>query len=246
MAENIIHEQGSIQIPAIGEPEDWKELGIDECDEPLVSLESVDRIVTSSEYCRRGYQNALRQTYVRLGVRSKLCDAAELLPLDHKLLVFDGWRPKALQEELFDELSGRNRREHPDLTDDEVTAMTKTYVTYPNDDPTAPNPHLTGGAIDLSICDADGSPLSMGTKFDEFSPKSRTRYYEDLLAIKKELSTDELSYLRNRRLLFHVMSAVGFTNYAEEWWHYDYGNQFWSSLTQQKAIYGPAFKVANA
>lgn len=239
-------EKLSVQIPAIAEPENWEEVEIDECNEPLVLLESVDGIVPFSEYSRRGYKSALEQTYVRLGVRSKLYQAANFLPPDHKLVIFDGWRPKALQKELFDELHQRNRKEHPDLSDQEITEMTETYVTYPNDDPMAANPHLTGGAVDLNICDATYSPLSMGTNFDEFSPKSRTRYYEELLAANKELSPDELRYLRNRRLLFHAMSTVGFTNYAEEWWHYDYGNQFWSKLTGQQAIYGPALKVANA
>ena len=35
------------------------------------------------------------------------------------------------------------------------------------------------------------------------------------------------------------MIEQGFTSYAEEWWHFDYGDQFWGSITGQDAIYGP-------
>lgn len=33
---------------------------------------------------------------------------------------------------------------------------------------------------------------------------------------------------------------AGFINYPEEWWHFDYGNQFWAKLAGKKAIYGAA------
>ena len=34
--------------------------------------------------------------------------------------------------------------------------------------------------------------------------------------------------------------AEGFTAYAEEWWHYDHGDQFWGLATGRAAIYAAA------
>ncbi len=34
------------------------------------------------------------------------------------------------------------------------------------------------------------------------------------------------------------MIEKGFTNYPMEWWHYDYGNQFWAKIKGVNAIYG--------
>lgn len=47
----------------------------------------------------------------------------------------------------------------------------------------------------------------------------------------------------NRRLLYTVMVEAGFTNYPLEWWHYDYGDQFWGHLSKRDAIYGLAEKL---
>lgn len=31
---------------------------------------------------------------------------------------------------------------------------------------------------------------------------------------------------QNRKILYDAMIIAGFTNYPEEWWHFDFGNQF--------------------
>jgi D-alanyl-D-alanine dipeptidase len=79
-------------------------------------------------------------------------------------------------------------------------------------------------------------PLEMGTAFDEVSPKTATRFYEE----KSEHTAEEQECLHNRRLLFNVMKTAGFTNYNEEWWHFDSGNQFNAIQTGETAKYGAA------
>lgn len=79
----------------------------------------------------------------------------------------------------------------------------------------------------------------MGTTFDYFEPKAGTRYFEDKIELGEELSGLELAALKNRRLLYHLLNDVGFTNYREEWWHFDYGDQFWGKLSGDAAVYGP-------
>ena len=34
------------------------------------------------------------------------------------------------------------------------------------------------------------------------------------------------------------MTAVGFTNFPSEWWHFDYGDEKWGLFTDNAPIYG--------
>lgn len=86
--------------------------------------------------------------------------------------------------------------------------------------------------MDLTLY-RDGHPLAMGTDFDDFRPQAATRYYE-----QPGLSGEQRRWRNNRRLLYHLMAAQGFTNYEEEWWHFDFGNPSWARLTGQPACYG--------
>lgn len=81
-------------------------------------------------------------------------------------------------------------------------------------------------------------PLKMGTVFDGVHPETATRFYEELGSAR--LNDEGHQCLDNRRLLWNVMVKAGFSNYLEEWWHFDYGNQFDGARTGNPAIYGPA------
>jgi D-alanyl-D-alanine dipeptidase len=119
---------------------------------------------------------------------------------------------------------------NPNLDDTTYTQMTQQFVSLPSNSMTAPSPHYTGGSIDLTIVDDSGRPLDMGTAFDDFTDAAHTAHYEHSDTIVRE----------NRRLLYHLMTAAGFSNYPFEWWHYDYGNQFWAyRLEKPNAFYGP-------
>jgi len=83
----------------------------------------------------------------------------------------------------------------------------------------------------------------MGTEFDHFGPEAATRHFEEM-TYSDQTSFEGDGPLQNRRLLFHTMVDQGFTNYSEEWWHFDYGNQFWAHVNGVHAIYGPARPLA--
>jgi D-alanyl-D-alanine dipeptidase len=100
-------------------------------------------------------------------------------------------------------------------------------VTPPSRAPDAPPPHLTGGAVDLTLADGDGRPLDLGTDFDAFVPEAGARALEDLAVPAREL----------RRRLFWTMADQGFTAYVEEWWHFDLGDQFWGLVRGCAARY---------
>jgi len=89
----------------------------------------------------------------------------------------------------------------------------------------------------LKLLRERAQPIRMGTMFDEVSPGTGTRYYEQKLA-EGALTPEETECLQNRRLLYNVMVRAGFSNYSEEWWHFDCGNQFDAIRSGRQAIYG--------
>ncbi len=127
----------------------------------------------------------------------------------------------------------------PLLDDQEITALASQFVALPSAQSISPSPHITGGAVDLTIVDDSGICLEMGTEFDTTTEKSGTVYYEKKAEAKEKMSAEDMEAMYNRRLLFGVMTKAGFTNYPDEWWHYDYGNQNWALLKGEKeAFYG--------
>lgn len=227
-------------IPEFRSNNGWKEVPIEECGEPLVMLNDLDPdlIVVIPEYFQKKIENASEQQYFREGNAKKLLEAATFLQRIHptyRLAIADAWRPLEVQQSLFDGFARNIKEEHPDWSDEKVKTEAQTYVSIPSADPAKPSPHNTGGAVDLYIIDGENE-VPMGGPFDAFGEISRTNFYEDAV------TEQEIEWRNNRRLLNHVMSQAGFINYPEEWWHFDYGNQFWAKLAGQKAIYG-AVKV---
>ncbi|MFG9942301.1 M15 family metallopeptidase [Pseudomonas aeruginosa] len=102
--------------------------------------------------------------------------------------------------------------------------------------PRGAHPHLTGGAVDVTLCDAQGRWLDMGSAFDEAVPASYTAYFERLA----EPDARQRRVRDHRRLLYHAMLDAGFSNLPSEWWHYDFGDQLWAWHTgATQALFGP-------
>lgn len=226
-------------IPRIKAPIDWKNIPIQENKESLVALSPLDKkgIFIDAQYFQLGLPQALKELYAREGVVEKLIQAAELLPTGYALLIWDAWRPLAVQQALFDAQCQVVREQFPSLSEREVQKQTQIYVYAPSDNISCPSPHYTGGSIDLTIVDATGSPLPMGTAFDTFDSRSRSRALEEQAENGSQLAEEEQGWLENRRLLYSVMATVGFTYDWEEWWHFDYGNQSWGAITGRAAMY---------
>lgn len=209
----------------------WREVPIEPVDEPLVAVDRLSpRIADRAEYHRWGVAGALPRSWVRRGVGERLVAAAASLPDGMGLAVWDGYRPLEVQKALFDQYLAELIAVHPEMPADAVEEAAAKYVTPPSRSIYAPPPHLTGGAVDLTLTDADGEPLELGTGFDAFGPEAGTRALEDTPGRWRDL----------RRVLFWAMHDAGFTNYAEEWWHFDHGDQFWALATGGVAVYGPA------
>ena len=104
------------------------------------------------------------------------------------LKIFDAYRPPQAQQVLWDFL--------PDPT----------YIA----DLKRGSNHSRGTAIDLTLVDAQGQDLDMGTGFDEMSIASE--HFHPGLPEHVQ---------RNRTLLLGVMHGAGFTHIPSEWWHYE-------------------------
>ncbi len=130
-------------------------------------------------YARMGIPGAVNECYVREGVYRRLLAVARTLPEGLSLLVLDGWRPWRVQQYLFETLQATIQANHPELDEQELLGRTREFVAQPSTEPTAPSPHLTGGAVDVTLCDTDGLPLDMGTLFDEAVPASHADALED-------------------------------------------------------------------
>ena len=76
-------------------------------------------------------------------------------------------------------------------------------------DPNKGSPHSRGAAVDLTLIDAQGRELDMGTAFDEFSPRSH--HGADGITPEAQM---------NRMVLLGLMTAAGWDFYRNEWWHY--------------------------
>jgi D-alanyl-D-alanine dipeptidase len=239
-----IQELQEVPIPPLPSIAGRESVSISECGEALVSLDGLraSGIALQPEYCRQDYSAALNDCFVREAVRMKLLAAARHLIPDRYLVILDAWRPVELQRQIFDRIRSTLKSRFLDATDNDLDEKTKVYVSYPSLNADAPPPHLTGGAVDLSIADKDLALLEMGTSFDHFGPEAGTRYFEEKLAAGDLLSRKEQLALKNRRLLFHLLSNQGFTNYREEWWHFDYGDQFWGKSAGTSSPYGPVFQ----
>lgn len=207
-----------------------------DCGEPLVDLSTFcpGRIECRSAYYKQGIKGSIPTCMLRKGAAERLVTAAEKLPAGWKFRVFDGWRPHSVQKALFDDYLCQlaYREENQDLTVRELMTLTREFVAFPSTDPLRPYNHGGGGAIDLTIVDEKGEPLDMGTGFDDFTDLSHTRYFEE--------HDGNPEARGNRRLLYHLMTGAGFTNYDGEWWHFDYGNPLWASYTGKEPFYGLA------
>lgn len=209
----------------------WQEVPIQECGESLVSLTNnpLPKVQLYPFYYYRGISGALNDILCRESIYEKLRSAANHLPKNHSLLIWDAWRPYAVQQYLFEEFKNTIERLNP-LGD--VNDLVSKFVSFPSINSNNPSPHFTGGSVDLTVIDESGKLLEMGTAFDHFGEESNTQFFSE------SHSPQGILIHQNRKLLLDAMVELGFQNYENEWWHFDYGNQFWGIKTGEIAKYG--------
>ena len=152
---------------------------IEPVEEPLVPVNAIGpRVIDVPMYHRAGLPGALPRNWLREGVAARLAAVAGGLPDGMTLVVWDGYRPIATQAALFNGYLDELTMVHPDWPADALEDAAARYVTPPSRSALAPPPHLTGGAVDLTLGDGDGRPLDLGTDFDAFVPEAGARALE--------------------------------------------------------------------
>ena len=119
-----------------------------------------------------------------------------------ELLVLDALRPQRVQERMWKALEPRG-----------LTA----YLAHPE----RGSIHSFGMAVDVTLVDASGRELDMGTAFDDLTERSHPALEERMLGLG-ELREE---HLRNRKLLREAMRAEGWHGINSEWWHFDGGER---------------------
>jgi D-alanyl-D-alanine dipeptidase len=112
----------------------------------------------------------------------------EFIRRGYKIKLYDCYRPLDIQKKMWKIVSN------------------PIYVA----DPTKGSIHNRGGAVDITLVDAGGTELDMGTSFDYFGIEA-SHNYTNLSETVKE----------NRKLLKSVMTAANFNSFDSEWWHYN-------------------------
>lgn len=219
-------------IPNRAEPVIYMETAF--IDSNFVEVVSNDIFDVKMMYPILNMENAENKCYMRKEVLDKLFLASKLLPMGYKFRIWDAWRPISLQLELYGKYSRKIISEYNlDAANEiQVKKMISQFVSEPILDRDLPPVHTTGGAVDLTVVNAKGIELDMGSEYDEFTSRTYSSYYE----------SEENKIVRdNRRILYNAMINVGFTNLPSEWWHFDYGNRFWAFYKRKPAIYRGVF-----
>lgn len=133
---------------------------------------------------------------LRRSVADRLARAAATLAQhDRRLLLWDCYRPAAIQK-LFWQLVPDPR-----------------YVAKPvygkDGTPVSGSRHSRGAAIDVGLVDADGNPVTLPTAHDDFSKAAHRKN------ARKSAGAAELATLDA------ALTAEGFLGMPTEWWHYD-------------------------
>jgi zinc D-Ala-D-Ala dipeptidase len=191
----------------------------------------------------RQFSGALEDVWCRASVASRLATVnVTLRKYGVELLVADGYRPLDLQWQLWFHFLEKARAQPGLLTELDREKFALRYCSDPRgfniqDSKTWPT-HITGGAVDVTIRDVlSRTRIWMGSDLDEPTDESSTDFFE------KSTSKQENGVKEYRRLLFHAMTHAGFTNYPNEWWHFDWGNQMWAFFSVKEpriAHYGVA------
>ena len=149
--------------------------------------------------------NFLKQTvydcgecYLRKSTAEALVKANEAFKqLGYRIKLFDCYRPLSVQKKMWKILPGTH------------------YVA----NPAKGSKHNRGAAVDLTLVDAQGKELNMGTPFDFFGKEAHHTYTQH----SKEV-------LENRKLLKETLDKYNFKSIYSEWWHYEYRPEMQSKV----------------
>lgn len=189
------------------EPVNWEKIytdqGLEKVNTDANNILVELRYSSKNNFIGEDVYGNLEDAYLQPEALQKLYTAAELLEqknLDLKILIWDGARPRRIQQVLWDTV---------DIPIEERSQ----YVANPK----SGSIHNYGCAIDLTLADSTGKPIDMGTDYDNFNEIAHITN-EDYLVSKGILTEQQVE---NRLILRSIMSEAGFLPINSEWWHFD-------------------------
>lgn len=173
--------------------------------------------------------NNIDYTKMRKTVYEKLKQAQFLLPQGLRFCLYESYRSLTLQKSLFDARYEKIKSKHPEWSSKQIFTETIRMVSPVINQDGSPNipPHSTGAAIDVYLINEQEEAIEMG-----IHPKD---WMEDLDG-SLSLTASEIipaKAKQNRKIMSHVLEAVGFVNYRNEYWHWSYGDRYWAYYKQK-------------
>ena len=175
----------------------------------LVDIQEIDSTIhvslmyaTADNFMKKVLYPDIRKAFVLPELAEKLANAQKQLQAIHpgySLIIYDAARPLHVQREMWE------------------TAQTMGMTKYVANPLKRNGLHNYAAAVDISIVDENGTPLSMGTPIDWFGPESHTTDEAQLVADGK-ITEQELA---NRMLLRKIMKSNGMLTIRSEWWHFE-------------------------
>lgn len=178
----------------------------------LVDIQAIDStILVDVKYATEDnfmgivlYEN-YHKVYLQEEVAERLSKAQQALKNYNpnlSLLVFDGTRPRSVQQQMWDALDTLPIHERTKFVSNPANGSL----------------HNLGCAVDLTIVDTQTNEwLDMGAGYDDLRKIAYPRHEERFLA-SGELTEEQVN---NRKLLREVMRAGGFWVIETEWWHFN-------------------------
>lgn len=217
----------------------YQQIPILECGEPLVPIPpNVFAIEQPHPYQKLGAPYGDRSPYfLRQSVLEHLTAAQIYLHHQYprwQLQIFDAYRPIAVQQFMVDYTfaqvlrdKGLNAKNLAAAQRQAILEEVYRFWAVPSTSPLMPPPHSTGAAIDVTLIDAQGKVVDMGSAIDERSPRSAPGYYATETGGWGG-SGSEAVFHYNRQILQEVMFTAGFCQHPHEWWHFSLGDQMWA------------------
>ena len=236
----------------------WSPIPIVELGEPLEPIPSFLARLEPHPYGALGapYGAGADPFRLRSGVVRQLLVAEQHLAVlrpGWRLLIFDAWRPLAVQRFMVEQAIGeqcRLRGVDPQVPSGALAAIVAEVGRFwasPSEDPATPPPHSTGAAVDLTLAGPEdpagmGAPgplqqLDLGAPIDAIGAVSEPGHFA--AAALADPSGAAARWHGRRQLLRQVMEMAGFAQHPNEWWHFSLGDQLWAWRTgAQAARYG--------
>lgn len=177
----------------------------------LTNIQSIDSTLkvelkysTINNFMKKDMYGCLDKCFLQPDVTEKLKKAQQFLKEINprlSLLVYDGVRPRSIQQYMWD------------ILDMPLNEKVK-FVSNPKKG----SLHNFGAAVDITLFNLDSlKAVDMGAPYDHIGIEAWP--IKEKLMLEKGILTDQ--HLANRKLLRKVMTKAKFFNIQTEWWHFN-------------------------